>query len=146
MRNRRKTLLRDHLVPEVTLKACPKHTQSQLYLRPSPLEDLKDLPHTIINNLTETNKLCTIFQGYSPKRNMSDIKEILRNEEFHFGDLFPTSEIGLRKVRLNPCAVRLNPTLENSENANKSNLDLDLANFKTLHQNWNLNSQIFSSI
>ena len=25
MRNRRKTLLRDHLVLEVTLKACPKH-------------------------------------------------------------------------------------------------------------------------
>ena len=25
MRNRRKTLLRDHSVPEVTLKACPKH-------------------------------------------------------------------------------------------------------------------------
>ena len=44
MRNRRKTLLRDHLVPEVTLKAYLKHTQSQPYLRPSPLEDLKDLP------------------------------------------------------------------------------------------------------
>ena len=25
MRNRCKTLLRDHLVPEVTLKACPRH-------------------------------------------------------------------------------------------------------------------------
>ena len=25
MRNRHKTLLRDHSVPEVTLKACPKH-------------------------------------------------------------------------------------------------------------------------
>ena len=25
MRNRHKTLLRDHLVPEVTLKACPRH-------------------------------------------------------------------------------------------------------------------------
>ena len=25
MQNRRKTLLRDHLVPEVTLKACPRH-------------------------------------------------------------------------------------------------------------------------
>ena len=25
MRNRRKTLLRDHSVPEVTLKACPRH-------------------------------------------------------------------------------------------------------------------------
>ena len=35
MRNRRKTLLRDHLVPEVTI-------QSQPYLRPSPCEDLKD--------------------------------------------------------------------------------------------------------
>ena len=44
MRNRRKTLLRDHSVPEVTLKAYPKHTQSQPYLRPSPLEDLKYLP------------------------------------------------------------------------------------------------------
>ena len=36
MRNRRKTLLRDHSVPEVTI-------QSQPYLRPSPLEDLKNL-------------------------------------------------------------------------------------------------------
>ena len=36
--------MRDHLVPEVILKACPKHTQSQPYLRPSPFEDLKDLP------------------------------------------------------------------------------------------------------
>ena len=44
MRNRCKTLLRDHSVPEVTLKAYPKHTQSQPYLRPSPLKDLKDLP------------------------------------------------------------------------------------------------------
>ena len=44
MRNRRKTLLRDHSVPEVILQACPKHIQSQPYLRPSPLEDLKDLP------------------------------------------------------------------------------------------------------
>ena len=25
MRNRRKILLRDHSVPEVTLKACPRH-------------------------------------------------------------------------------------------------------------------------
>ena len=47
MRNRHKTLLRDQLVPEVTLKACPKHTQSQPYLRPSPFEDLKDLPVTV---------------------------------------------------------------------------------------------------
>ena len=44
MRNRHKTLLRDHSVPEVTLKACPQHAQSQPYLKPSPLEDLKDLP------------------------------------------------------------------------------------------------------
>ena len=44
MRNRHKTLLRDYSVPEVTLKACPKHAQSQPYLRPSPFEDLKDLP------------------------------------------------------------------------------------------------------
>ena len=44
MRNRRKTLLRDHSVPGVTLKAYLKHTQSQPYLKPSPLEDLKDLP------------------------------------------------------------------------------------------------------
>ena len=43
MRNRRKTLLRDHSVPEVILQACSKHIQSQPYLRPSPLEDLKDL-------------------------------------------------------------------------------------------------------
>ena len=47
MRNRCKTLLRDHSVPEVILQACPKHIQSQPYLRPSPLKDLKDLPiHT----------------------------------------------------------------------------------------------------
>ena len=45
MRNRRKTLLRDHSVLEVTTQACPKHIQSQLYLRLSLLEDLKDLPH-----------------------------------------------------------------------------------------------------
>ena len=44
MRNRCKTLLRDHSVPEVTLKAYSKHPQSQPYLAPSPLEDLKDLP------------------------------------------------------------------------------------------------------
>ena len=44
MRNRHKNLLRDHLVPEVILQAYPKHIQSQPYLRPSPLEDLKDLP------------------------------------------------------------------------------------------------------
>ena len=44
MRNRCKTLLRDHSVPEVTRKACLQHAQSQPYLRPSPLEDLKDLP------------------------------------------------------------------------------------------------------
>ena len=44
MRNRRKTLLRDHSVLEVILQAYPKHIQSQLYLRPSPLKDLKDLP------------------------------------------------------------------------------------------------------
>ena len=44
MRNRSKTLLRDHSVPEVILQAYPKHIQSQPYLRPSPLKDLKDLP------------------------------------------------------------------------------------------------------
>ena len=48
MRNRHKTLLRDHSVPEVTLKACLKHTQSQPYLRPSLLKDIKDLPSWII--------------------------------------------------------------------------------------------------
>ena len=48
MRNRCKTLLRDHPVPEVTLEACLKHAQSQPYLRPSPFEDLKDLPHSCI--------------------------------------------------------------------------------------------------
>ena len=51
MRNRCKTLLRDHSVPEVTLQAYPKQAQSQLYLRPSPLEDLKDLP--IVRPLTQ---------------------------------------------------------------------------------------------
>ena len=45
MRNRHKTLLRDHSVPEVILQAYPKHIQSQPYLRPSPLKDLKDLPN-----------------------------------------------------------------------------------------------------
>ena len=49
MRNRHKTLLRDHSVPEVTLKAYPKHTQSQPYLRLSLLEDLKDLPAILSN-------------------------------------------------------------------------------------------------
>ena len=44
MRNRHKTLLRDHSVPEVTLKACPKDAQSQPNLRPSPFKDLNDLP------------------------------------------------------------------------------------------------------
>ena len=43
MRNRRKTLLRDHSVPEVILQAYLENIQSQPYLRPSPLEDLKDL-------------------------------------------------------------------------------------------------------
>ena len=52
MRNRCKTLLRDHSVLEVTLKACLKHAQSQLYLRPSPLEDLKDLPYCSKDYLT----------------------------------------------------------------------------------------------
>ena len=50
MRNRCKTLTRDHSVPEVTLKACPKHTQSQPYLRPSLSEDLKDLPRSLSNS------------------------------------------------------------------------------------------------
>ena len=53
--NRRKTLLRDHSVPEVTLKACPQHTQSQLYLRPSPLEDLKDLPDLKESQVSEAS-------------------------------------------------------------------------------------------
>ena len=44
MRNRCKTLLREHSIPQVILQACVKHIQSQPYLRPSPLEDLKDLP------------------------------------------------------------------------------------------------------
>ena len=61
MRNRRKTLLRDHSVPEVTLKAYPKHTQSQLYLRPSPLEDLKDLPFIfLLENLLVPFRLLTL--------------------------------------------------------------------------------------
>ena len=53
MRNRRKTLLRDHSVPEVTLKVCPKHAQSQPYLRPSQFEDLKDLPSMVDNPTSE---------------------------------------------------------------------------------------------
>ena len=64
MRNRCKTLLRDHLVLEVTLKACPKHAQSQPYLRPSPFKDLKDLPcatvaeqdYHIVHNHHRVNK------------------------------------------------------------------------------------------
>ena len=44
MKNRCKTLLRDHSVPEVILQAYPKHIQFQLYRRPSPLEDLKEPP------------------------------------------------------------------------------------------------------
>ena len=55
MRNRRKTLLRDHSVPEVILQAGPKHTQSQLYLRPSLLEDLKDLPQMVENLTSEVS-------------------------------------------------------------------------------------------
>ena len=66
MRNRRKTLLRDHLVPEVTLKACPRHYSVSAVLRPSPFEDLKDLPdvrtksicvhHLIIFNVVDLKK------------------------------------------------------------------------------------------
>ena len=55
MRNRHKTLLRDHSVPEVTLKACPKHAQSQPYLRPSPYEDLKELPYMVENLTSEVS-------------------------------------------------------------------------------------------
>ena len=55
MRNRRKTLLRDHLVPEVILQAYPKHIQSQPYLRPSRLEGLKDLPLMVENPTSEVS-------------------------------------------------------------------------------------------
>ena len=44
MRNRCKTLLRDHAVPEVTLRLARGTIKSQPYLRPSPFKDLKDLP------------------------------------------------------------------------------------------------------
>ena len=51
MRNRCKTLLRDHSVLEVMPKACPRHysVSAMPYLRPSLLEDLKDLPVTGCN-------------------------------------------------------------------------------------------------
>ena len=64
MRNRRKTLLRDHSVLEVTLKACPKHALSQLYLRPSPFKDLKDLTEQIFStfqNNTVIREICVVF-------------------------------------------------------------------------------------
>ena len=71
MSNRCKTLLRDHSVPEVRLKAYPKHTQSQPYLRPSPLEDLKDLPTTngldltmiIMSKMLDLTTVC-LWQKY----------------------------------------------------------------------------------
>ena len=44
MRNRRKTLWRDHAVPEVKLRLAQGTIKSQPYLRPSPFKDLKDLP------------------------------------------------------------------------------------------------------
>ena len=56
MRNRCKTLLRDHSVPEVTLKACPKHALSQPYLRPSPFKGLKDLPKSNTQTMEEVQK------------------------------------------------------------------------------------------
>ena len=55
MRNRHKTLLRDHPVPEVTLEACPKYAQSQPYLRPSPFQDLKDVMKAYTDNI------CCVF-------------------------------------------------------------------------------------
>ena len=44
MRNRRKTILRDHAVLEVTLRLAQGTIESQLCLRPSLFEDLKGLP------------------------------------------------------------------------------------------------------
>ena len=44
MRNRCKTLLRDHAVPEVTLRLAQGTIKSQPYLRHSQFKDLKDLP------------------------------------------------------------------------------------------------------
>ena len=74
MRNRRKTLLRDHSVPEVTLKACLKHTQSQPYLRPSSFEDLKDLrafPSAILNSCPITGQVAILY--YCPIRRLLSI-------------------------------------------------------------------------
>ena len=59
MRNRRKTLLRDHSVPEVTI-------QSQLYLRPSPCEDLKDLS-VVLRNFSD---IATPKEAVQKLRNM----------------------------------------------------------------------------
>ena len=49
MKNRCKTLLRDHLVPEVTLKACPRH-YSVSAVPETLTEDLKDLPYAVMTS------------------------------------------------------------------------------------------------
>ena len=69
MRNRHKTLLRDHSVLEVTLKAYPKHTQSQPYLRLSPLEDLKDLPlvEIILAAITDLSDACDLSKEHGTR-------------------------------------------------------------------------------
>ena len=74
MRNRCKTLLRDHSVLEVILQACLKHIQSQPYLRPSPLKDLKDLP-TCAKNFSksleqEVNPLTNCWRAWTSTSNI----------------------------------------------------------------------------
>ena len=66
MSNRCKTLLRDHGVPEVTLRLAQGTNESQSYLRPLPFEDLKYLPKVNLVFLTtslgfmEKNMLATL--------------------------------------------------------------------------------------
>ena len=56
MRNRHKTLLRDHSVPEVTLKACPRHYSVSAIPETLTIRDLKDLPTTLcVNGVVSSN-------------------------------------------------------------------------------------------